>query len=447
MLTPSKLSRLLTRVVLCGVTVMNVSVGAATVIVTVTVVVIAPLVAVITAVPGSKPETRPMVPRALLTEATSGLLDVKVVNAVTSRVDPSLNVPVAVNCCELRSDIDGLLGVNAMDVSVAGLIVTLIVVVCPVNSVAVIVADPGATPDMTPVDDTVATLGLLVDQEADAVTSTVRAFVNVTVAVNCWVDPAATLAFVGVRAMETIVPAETVTLAEFETPPTLAVTLTGPATNADSSPDEPTALLMDATVPFDVVQVATVVRSWVVLSLYVPIATTWSVRPAAIVAAVGVTAIDVRTAGVTVSPTVPVTPAIVAEIVEVPWETPDASPSCPSELLTVATLGADEVHTTAEVRVCVELSLYVPTAASCSVFPDETLATNGVTAIDARVAGVAVIWVELLTPLSVEVIVAVPVARAVTNPALPPDVPTEATEVFDDVQVAEPVRSCVEPSV
>ena len=69
------------------------------------------------------------------------------------------------------------------------------------------------------------------------------------------------LLLAGVIATDPIDDGETVTLAELETPPTLAVTLTGPAARADNSPFEPAALLMEATVPSDVVQVAVVVRS------------------------------------------------------------------------------------------------------------------------------------------------------------------------------------------
>jgi hypothetical protein len=182
-------------------------------------------------------------------------------------VDPSLNVPVAVSWAELRAEINGLVGDNAIDVRVAGVTVTVAVVVCPVNRAAVMVAVPGATPVTKPVVETVAMLGALDDQEATAVTSMVKRFSRVAVAVNCWVAPAATLLLAGVIATDPTVDEETVTFAELETPPTLAVTLTGPAAKADSSPFEPAALLIEATVPSEVVQVAVVVRSWVVLSL------------------------------------------------------------------------------------------------------------------------------------------------------------------------------------
>jgi hypothetical protein len=133
-------------------------------------------------------------------------------------------------------------------------------------------------------------------------------------------------------------------------------------------------------------------------------------------------------------------------MVEVPCATDNASPSCPIELLTVATLVADELHTAEEVSVCVVLSLYVPTAANCSVFPKATPATNGVTAIETSVAGVDVIAVDPLTPLRVDVIVKLPVFSAVTKPGLDIDVPTEAIDVSEEDQLAELVRSRVERS-
>jgi hypothetical protein len=73
------------------------------------------------------------------------------------------------------------------------------------------------------------------------------------------------------------------------------------------------------------------------------------VRPAAIDAVVGVTAIEVNTAVVTVSVAEPLIVPEVAVIVEVPTEIPVARPP----LLTVATVVADDFHVDVLVRFCV----------------------------------------------------------------------------------------------
>ena len=94
------------------------------------------------------------------------------------------------------------------------------------------------------------------------------------------------------------------------------------------------------------------VRSCVVLSVYVPVAVNCCSVPGAIDGFAGVTAIDTRTAGVTVSvvePLIPV-PGSVAVIVVAPVEVLEASPSLPPALLMVATAGEDEVQVTVVVR-------------------------------------------------------------------------------------------------
>ena len=83
------------------------------------------------------------------------------------------------------------------------------------------------------------------------------------------------------------------------------------------------------------------------------------VVPSAIEGSAGVTAIDTRAGGVTVSVVEPAmaVAASVAMSVVVPTDTLVASPSVPAALLTVATDGAVEPQTTESVRSCVELSL------------------------------------------------------------------------------------------
>ena len=79
----------------------------------------------------------------------------------------------------------------------------------------------------------------------------------------------------------------------------------------------------------------------------------------------GVTAIDCRAAGVTVSTVEPLTPLSVALIVEVPGATPVARPAA----VIVATGGVAEAQVTWLVRFCVVLSVKVPVAVNCCVAP------------------------------------------------------------------------------
>ena len=57
---------------------------------------------------------------------------------------PSVNVPVAVNCCFVPSAIDGLGGVTAMDASAAAVTVNVVVPVTE-PEVAVIIVEPVLT--------------------------------------------------------------------------------------------------------------------------------------------------------------------------------------------------------------------------------------------------------------------------------------------------------------
>ena len=81
-----------------------------------------PEVAVMLATPTPTPVAKPPV----LIEATVGVSEDQVTEAVTSCVLKSLKVPVAVNCCVVPNGIDGFAGVTVIDVSTAA--VTLSVV-------------------------------------------------------------------------------------------------------------------------------------------------------------------------------------------------------------------------------------------------------------------------------------------------------------------------------
>ena len=105
----------------------------------------------------------------------------------------------------------------------------------------------------------------------------------------------------------------------------------------------------------------------------------------------------------------------------------------------VATEVVAEAHVTCAVRFCVLLSLKVPVAVNCCVVPFGMDGLAGVTAIDCSVAAVTVSTVEPVTPLSVALMVLVPVFTPV---ARPPAVMV-ATEVVAEAHVTCAVIFCV----
>ena len=100
-------------------------------------------------------------------------------------------------------------------------------------------------------------------------------------------------------------------------------------------------------------QIAVLVRFWVVESVYVPVAVNcWSSRRA-MDGSAGVMAIEASTAAVTVRVVEPEIEPEVAVIFVVPVARLLASPFVPVLLLIVATVAADELHCTMVVRFCV----------------------------------------------------------------------------------------------
>ena len=108
--------------------------------------------------------------------------------------------------------------------------------------------------------------------------------------------------------------------------------------------------------------------------------------PLAIEGLAGVTAIDTRVAGVTVSVVLPVMLLEAAWIVVVPAPTAVAKPAA----LIVATVTTEELHVAVLLRFCVVPSLNVPVAVNCCVPPFATDGFAGVMAIDTSVAAVTV---------------------------------------------------------
>ena len=148
---------------------------------------------------------------------------------------------------------------------------------------------------------------------------------NVPIAANCWVVPAAIDGSGGVMAIETSIAGVTVSSVEPATDPDIALMLAVPVPTPLESP----VLLIVATETVSDDHVAVVVRSCVLPSLYVPVAVNCCVVFSAIEGRAGVTAIETRVAVVTVSTVDPVTPLEIALIVAVPEPTVVACPCVP----------------------------------------------------------------------------------------------------------------------
>jgi len=162
-------------------------------------------------------------------------------------------------------------------------------------TVAVIVEVPRAIPFAragVPFILMPATAGLVDAHCAEAVISCVLPSVNVPVAVNCKVAPSNTDPLPGEIASDTSVGAVTVSVALPLTPENMAVMVAdpGPLLVAMPLPAIVTALV------FDELQVAELVRSLLVWSLYVPVALNCWPSPAAIEDEPGVIWIDCKAA-------------------------------------------------------------------------------------------------------------------------------------------------------
>ena len=227
-------------------------------------------------------------------------------------------------------------------------------------------------------------------------------------AVNCCVVPGAMLGLVGFTAMDTSEAEVTVSEVEPDMLPDAAVIVVEPAVAEAANPLEPAALLMAATAASDELQVTVVVRSCVVLSENVPVATNCWFVPLTMLGTVGVMDMDTSVAEVTVTIVDPemlphfavifalpervafVRPALrsVLELSAVDAENPV---NCATSALD-ATFKAstdDEVHVTVEVRSFVVLSEYVPVAVNCISVSTAIVGFVGVNAMDSS-------WAPLL---------------------------------------------------
>jgi hypothetical protein len=215
----------------------------------------------------------------------------------------------------------GLVGVIAMETSVAGVTVS-VAVPETLPDVAVIVVEPAATDVTLPLEPAALLMAATAAVDDFHITVVVRSCVvlseYVPVAVNCCVVPGAMLGLVGLTAMDTSVAEVTVSKVEPDMLPDAAVIVVEPAATEVANPLEPAALLMVATAAVDELQVTVIVKSCVVLSENVPVATNCWFVPLTMLGLVGVIAMDTSVAEVTVTTVDPVMCPHVASILALP---------------------------------------------------------------------------------------------------------------------------------
>jgi hypothetical protein len=280
-----------------------------------------PELVLIIVVPAPRALANPAVPAVSLMEATVAAVELQCPLCVRSCVVPSENVPIAVNCCVVPLAIVAVGGIMAIETSVAVVTVSMVE---PFNDpdVAEIVAVPCPTLVANPEALIVTVAGVSEDQLAVFVSSSILPSVYVPVAVNCWIVPGASEGVDGVMAIETSDAAVTVNAVDPLTEPEVAEMVAPPCTTLTANP----ALLIVAVAGAFDDQVAVLVRFWVLASVNVPVAVNCCVAPDGSVGIAGVTTIETKTAGVTVTVVEPLIVPEVAVIVVLPTATPLAVP-------------------------------------------------------------------------------------------------------------------------
>jgi len=296
---------------------------------------IVPDVAVIVAAPAATAVAKP----AELIVATLAAEEVQVAEFVRFAVLPSVKVPVAANCWVVATTIEAPTGVTAT-LTRAGAVTVSVVDPLTEPEVAVIVVVPNAIVDASP------PLPIVADDVLDVHTTVLVRFccvpsVNVPVAVNCADIPSGTDELAGVPEIEFSTAEVTVSRIEPLTEPKVAVIVVDPTDALEARP----VLLIGATVPLEVVQVAVLVRSEVEPSEYVPVAVNCWVVPKGMEGLVGATVIETSCADArTVRLAVPLIVPTAAVMVVVPAPAPVATPWLPEASLIVATLAAEDVQ-------------------------------------------------------------------------------------------------------
>ncbi len=263
--------------------------------------------------------------------------------------------------------------------------------------------------------------------------------------------------------METSLPSLTVTASVPATgcpatdgPVLVAEMVAAPTPTAVTRPADAAVFETVATVVLSEAQVTALLGSTAVPSLKVPVAVSASVVPFSMVVEVAVvTAIDFRTASVTVRATVPVTFWVavrtkVTVIMLVPLATGVTFPFEPGALEIVATVVVADVQVTLPVRSCLLPSEYVAWAARVNVVPSATVGAAGLMSIVCGTAfettKVAVAVTGLVAPKEA-VMTVEPSATPLARPLLPAALEMVAAAGVADVQATVSVRSCRVASV
>ena len=322
---------------------------------------------------------------------------------------------MAVNCCLVPNAIVAEGGLTVIDTNAVELTVSVAeALIEPMSTPMVVIPwlSAVATPAVPGELLIVATFAAVELQCPRVVRSCVVPSVYVPVALNCCVVPKGVVAFGGLMMIDVKVAAATVKTVDPVTNAEVALMVADPVPMLVASP----TLLMLAVETVSEAHVAVELRSCVLPSLNVPVAINCCVVPKAMKGFAGVTAIDCRTAAVTLIVVLPLIVPEVAIICAEPVPTLNANPAVFDTLLIVATVEAFELHCTVLVKSCVLPSVKVPVAVNCRVMPNGMLEMAGVIARETNTAGVMLNVVEPVTVPEVAVTLVVPTATLVASP-------------------------------
>src|SRR6266516_6798538 len=286
------------------------------------------LAAVMLAVPAASAVTSPL-PFTVATPGAS--LDQVIVRPESGL--PLASSSVAVSCCVAPAYIDAVAGLTLTEATGTGFTVMAAPALFP-SLVAVMFAEPTATPGTSPFAFTVATLGASLDQVIVRPESGLP-LASSGVAVSCWVPPTTIVAAVGLTVSDAtgIV---TVTAAVALLPSLVAVTFAEPAATAVTSPLASTVATPAASVDHVMTRPVRTLpsASW-------SVAVICCVAPTPTVAAVGLTLTEATGAGFTVMAALPPFPSLVAVIFAAPAATAVTRPAF--ETVAAAGLSLDHV--------------------------------------------------------------------------------------------------------
>src|SRR2546422_404295 len=272
------------------------------------------LVAVIVTAPAATPVTSPVED----TVATAGALDVQVTDRPESTL-PAASFSVAVSCTVAPTSTTAVTGLITTDATGTFATVTVAEPLFP-SLVAVIVADPAATPVTRPPDDTVATAGLpLVHVTARPARMFPAA--SLSVAVSCTVPPTYTFGTVGLMVTDATGTVDTVSAAVPFCPSLVAVIVAAPTATPVTSPVTDTV----AIAVFALAHVITRPLSTFPAASF-GVAVSCTVPPTYMLGVVGLTATEATGTKLTVTAVVPLCPSLVAVIVTLPADWPVTRP-------------------------------------------------------------------------------------------------------------------------